>query len=67
MKKIKKEHYGLIISDPLSRRNVQVDFIDPALYEFYSKKGFSFLFEEVESDTKKLKGPRDFKFNTDIE
>ncbi len=47
MKTIKKEHIGLTIFCPIARKNILVDLIDPTLYDYYSSKGYDFLFEEI--------------------
>lgn len=43
--KIKEEHLDEMIFCPFTKKNVLVRFIDSDMYELYSNKGYSNLFE----------------------
>ena len=53
MIQIKDKYKGVKISNGLVRP-INTDDIPPSSYEVYSKKGFDFIFEEIEATPKKV-------------
>lgn len=44
--KIKQDQLNIQIYCPLTNQKIMARFIDPQLYQYYSDKGYNFLFEE---------------------
>lgn len=44
--KIKEEHLDTVIFCPFTKKNISMRFINDDMYIWYSKKGYSNLFEE---------------------